>query len=223
MPYDVKLECDVAFTSEHPQNTIAQVVADHGLKQLRIAETEKYAHVTFFFSGGREALVAGEERILIPSDKSVATYDLKPEMSAFEVTAKLVQSIQSDAFDFIVCNFANTDMVGHTAVPEAIIKAVETVDQCLQKIIDAILNKGGVALITADHGNAEAMIDGTGQPLTSHTTNLVPCIVVGKAWKNVTLKANGGRLCDVAPTLLEILNLPKPYEMTGASLIERNI
>jgi len=162
----------------------------------------------------------GEDRILIASAKDVATYDLKPEMSAYLIRDALVTEIQKQKYDFIICNFANTDMVGHTAVPLAIQKAVETVDACLQGVVTAALSVGGAVLITADHGNAETMADTDGQPITAHTTNLVPCILVGKKWQNKKLKPVGGRLCDVAPTLLEILNLPKPIEMTGESLIE---
>jgi 2,3-bisphosphoglycerate-independent phosphoglycerate mutase len=184
------------------------------MRQLRIAETEKYAHVTFFFNGGKEEQYANEERILVPSP-SVATYDMQPEMSAYEVTDKLVGAINSEAFEFIVVNYANTDMVGHTGKEEAAIKAVEAVDQCLQKVVDAVRAKDGVMLITADHGNAECMVDEKGRPHTSHTTGPVPCILVGG---NVE-KVEDGRLCDIAPTLLTLMGIEPPQEMTGKVLV----
>ncbi|MGV3593040.1 MAG: 2,3-bisphosphoglycerate-independent phosphoglycerate mutase, partial [Gammaproteobacteria bacterium] len=183
---------------------------------LRIAETEKYAHVTFFFSGGREAEYPRESRILIPSPK-VDTYDLKPEMSAIEVTDKLVAAIRNREYDVIICNFANGDMVGHTGVLDAAIRAVEVVDACLGRIIDALLAVDGQCLITADHGNVEQMLDETtGQPLTSHTNGPVPLIYVGK--RKLKL-APDGSLCDVAPTLLKLMDLPQPAEMSGRSLV----
>ncbi len=203
------------------RHMMGEVVAEAGLKQLRIAETEKYAHVTFFFNGGEEAVLPGEERILVPSPK-VATYDLKPEMSAFEVTDKLVQAVESGRFDFIVVNYANTDMVGHTGDFAAAKKAVETVDTCLGRLSAAVEKAGGALLITADHGNAEMMLDPeTGQPHTAHTTNRVPVMLVGGAeeGRNAPLHLHDGRLADVAPTLLELLGLPQPAEMTGHTLI----
>lgn len=208
----------VLFPAEDLPATMGDVIAQNGLKQLRIAETEKYAHVTFFFNGGREDVFEGEERMLIPSP-DVATYDLKPEMSANEVTDQLVDAIQSDQYDFIVVNYANTDMVGHTGSLEAAVKAVETVDGCLARLSDAVLGKGGTMLITADHGNAEQMTDSdTGQPHTAHTMNKVPLVVVGA--ENVST-VKPGRLADLAPTLLDLMGLDQPEEMTGVSLIDR--
>jgi 2,3-bisphosphoglycerate-independent phosphoglycerate mutase len=195
--------------------TLGEIASKAGLKQLRIAETEKYAHVTFFFNGGEERLFPGEERILVPSPK-VATYDLKPEMSAYEVTDKLVAAIESNAFDLIVVNFANTDMVGHTGDLGAAVKAVEAVDRCLGRLRGALEAKGGAMLITADHGNAETMTDPvTGEPHTAHTLNRVPVIVVGAGAR----KLADGKLADVAPTLLDLMELPKPAVMTGHSLL----
>jgi 2,3-bisphosphoglycerate-independent phosphoglycerate mutase len=196
-------------------DTLGEIASKAGLKQLRIAETEKYAHVTFFFNGGEERLFPGEERILVPSPK-VATYDLKPEMSADEVTDRLVAAIEAERFDLIVVNFANTDMVGHTGDLGAAIKAVETVDRCLGRLRAAVEAKGGAILITADHGNAETMVDpATGEPHTAHTLNRVPVIVVGAPGRTVT----DGRLADVAPTVLDLMHLPKPAAMTGHSLL----
>ena len=187
------------------------------MTQLRIAETEKYAHVTFFFNGGEERLFKGEERILIPSPK-VATYDLKPEMSAFEVCDALVNAIDSGKFDTIIVNFANGDMVGHTGIMEAAVKATEAVDKCLGRLEDAIKRAGGVMLVTADHGNCELMMDETTHaPYTAHTTFPVP-VVLFNGPKGVKLR-DGGRLADLAPTLLELLKLPQPAEMTGKSLL----
>jgi 2,3-bisphosphoglycerate-independent phosphoglycerate mutase len=200
---------------------MGEIVAAAGLTQLRIAETEKYAHVTFFFNGGEESPFPGESRILVPSPK-VATYDLKPEMSAFEVTDKLVEAVASGKFDFIVVNYANTDMVGHTGDFAAAKKAVETVDTCLGRLATAVERAGGALLITADHGNAEMMVDPmTHQPHTAHTTNRVPVMLVGGAepGRNAPLRMHDGRLADVAPTLLELLGLPQPPEMTGHTLI----
>lgn len=205
----------VAYKPTDLDNTYGEVLTQNGLKQLRIAETEKFPHVTSFFSGGREDKFPGEERILIPSPK-VATYDLQPEMSAYEVTDAVVKEIEAENFDSIVLNFANPDMVGHTGIMEAAIKAIETVDKCLGRVVDKVLEKGGAVIIIADHGNADIMIDpATGQPWTAHTTQPVPCIVTKKG---VTLR-DGGILADVAPTLLKLLQLPQPAEMTGKSLI----
>jgi len=191
------------------------VVANAGLKQLRIAETEKYAHVTFFFNGGRESEFPGEERILTPSPK-VATYDLQPEMSAVEVTDKLVEAILSGRFDFIVVNYANGDMVGHTGFLDAAIKAAETVDLCLGRLEFAVRKAGGAALVTADHGNCEMMADrGNGQPHTAHTLNRAPALLIN----GPHCELRDGRLADVAPTILRLMNLPQPDEMTGRSLI----
>lgn len=205
------------FPAQKLDNVLGQVLADAGMKQLRIAETEKYAHVTFFFNGGEETTFPGEERILVPSPK-VATYDLQPEMSAAEVTDRLVDAIGGGTFDFILVNFANTDMVGHTGDLKAAIKAVETVDACLGRLETAIDKAGGVMLITADHGNAEQMMDATsGQPHTAHTTNLVPLILAGNR-QGVSALSNG-KLADIAPTALDLLGLTQPSEMSGKSLI----
>jgi 2,3-bisphosphoglycerate-independent phosphoglycerate mutase len=206
------------FPPEELSDTFGEIVARAGLKQLRIAETEKYAHVTFFFNGGREAEFPGESRILVPSPK-VATYDLQPEMSAPLVTDKLVDAIDSGRFDVIVVNYANTDMVGHTGDLQAAIKAVETVDQCLGRLAGAVERAGGTLLITADHGNVEMMRDPqTGQPHTAHTTNPVPLLLVNPPPSVRAL--DDGRLCDVAPTLLQILGLPQPKAMTGRALLK---
>ncbi|MBZ2174173.1 2,3-bisphosphoglycerate-independent phosphoglycerate mutase [Schnuerera sp. xch1] len=214
--YDKTIEnVHVAFKTETPNNTLGEYVSDQGLNQLRIAETEKYAHVTFFFNGGREESFKNEDRILIPSPK-VTTYDLKPEMSAIEVKNEMLSKLNQDKYDLIILNFANPDMVGHTGIIDATIKAVETVDDCLGEIIDVLLKKDGKALITADHGNAEMLIDEkNGSPVTSHTINKVPLILIGE--ENVRLKE--GILADLAPTLLDMMGLEKPNEMTGESLI----
>jgi len=205
------------FAPQHVTKSLGSLVADAGLRQLRIAETEKYAHVTYFFNGGEEQVFKGEDRILIPSPK-VATYDLKPEMSAVEVTDRLVAAIRNRDFDVVICNFANPDMVGHTGVLAAAIKAVEVVDRCLGRIADAVTDAGGVLLITADHGNIEMMRDpDTGKAHTAHTTNPVPLVLVG-AGHDIML--GRGRLCDIAPTLLDLLHLDQPAEMTGHSLIQ---
>lgn len=207
------------FPPEPLTNILGEVVANSGLKQLRIAETEKYAHVTFFFNGGREKEFAGEERILIPSPK-VATYDEKPEMSAYEITEKLVEEINADKFDFIVVNYANTDMVGHTGDTKAAIKAVEAVDECLGKVIEATLARGGAMLVTADHGNAEQMFDEeTNQPHTAHTLNIVPAIIISESLRGKNIPLPEGKLGDVAPTILQLLGLKQPAEMTGRSLL----
>ena len=208
----------VLFPPEELTNIFGEVVAQNGLKQLRIAETEKYAHVTFFFNGGKETLFPNEERILVPSPK-VATYDLKPEMSAIEVTDKLVEAINDDKFDVIIVNYANGDMVGHTGVMEAAVKAVETVDACLGRVVEAVKEKDGAIFVTADHGNAERMKDETtGAPYTAHTNTPVMAVLVN-AHGVKGLKE--GCLADVAPTLLEIMNIAQPSDMTGVSLIEK--
>ena len=209
-----------AFPPQSLVNSLPEVLAKRGLTNLRIAETEKYAHVTFFFNGGEEKVYPGEERILVPSPK-VATYDLKPEMSALEVTEKLLAAIESERFDFILVNFANCDMVGHTGIMEAAMKAVEVVDTCVGRVLAAIRAKGGAALITADHGNAEKMWDEvTNEPFTAHTTGPVPLILDATAAPSVDAKAlaDGGSLEDVAPTLLGMLGLEQPKEMTGRDL-----
>jgi 2,3-bisphosphoglycerate-independent phosphoglycerate mutase len=205
----------VAYRPQSVANGFGEYLASLGLTQLRIAETEKYAHVTYFFNGGTETAYPGEDRILVPSPK-VATYDLKPEMSAPEVTDRLVAAIASGRYDAIVCNYANGDMVGHTGNFAAAVEAVETLDACIGRVVAAARSAGGEVLITADHGNAEKMHDdGTGQAHTAHTLNVVPLVYVGRA---ATLDA-GGALSDVAPTLLAMLGLPQPAEMTGRSLI----
>ena len=209
----------IAFKKEPLVNTLGEVLANNGLTQLRIAETEKYAHVTFFFNGGEEKQYAGEDRILVPSPK-VATYDLKPEMSAYEVTDKVIEAIQKDYYDCIILNYANTDMVGHTGSLDAAIKAVEAVDKCVGRVVKLVEEKEGNLLITADHGNAEQMIDyKTGEPHTAHTTNPVPLILVTKN-KKLKLKTDG-KLADLAPTMLDLMNLEKPGEMTGESLLDK--
>ncbi len=216
--YDATLpNVNIAFKPEKLVNTFGEYISKNGLTQLRIAETEKYAHVTFFFNGGEEKQYPGEDRILVPSPK-VETYDMQPEMSAEEVTVKVVEAIKSGKYNSIILNYANPDMVGHTGSLEAAIKAIEKIDGCVQRVVDAVKEQNGVLLITADHGNAEQMIDeATGEPHTAHTTNPVPLILVGK--DNVRLKE--GRLADLAPTMLEIMGLEKPQEMTGESLIEK--
>jgi len=214
--YDASLPAAVAFPPEDLRQTFGEVVANAGLTQLRIAETEKYAHVTFFFSGGREEPFPGEERILIPSPK-VATYDLQPEMSCPALTDRLVEAIASGRFDAIICNIANPDMVGHTGVLEAAIRAAEAVDQAIGRIVAAVRAAGGALIITADHGNLEMMRDPvTGQPHTAHTVGPVPLVYVGD--RRVALR-EGGALRDVAPTLLALMGLPQPIEMTGQSLL----
>ena len=204
----------VAFHPQSLHNTLGEYLAQNGRTQLRIAETEKYAHVTFFFNGGVEAPCENEDRALIPSPK-VATYDLQPEMSAYLVTDEVLERIHSGKYDVIILNFANCDMVGHTGVFEAAVKAVEAVDACVGKVVDAVLAQGGAALITADHGNADQMADTDGSPFTAHTTNPVPFAVVGYPCK----LRQGGCLADIAPTMLQILQLPQPEEMTGKSLM----
>ncbi|MGE8036713.1 2,3-bisphosphoglycerate-independent phosphoglycerate mutase [Lysinibacillus sp. NPDC093692] len=214
--YSDEVNAQVAYESDNLKNTIGEVLASNGKTQLRIAETEKYPHVTFFMSGGREDKFDGEERILIASPK-VATYDLKPEMSAYEVTEALLAEIEADKFDGIILNFANPDMVGHSGMLEPTIKAIETVDECLGKVVDALLAKGGAAIITADHGNSDEVLTLEGAPMTAHTTNPVPVIVTKP---NLMLR-NGGILADLAPTMLELLEVSQPSEMTGQSLIEK--
>ena len=209
----------IAFKKEPLKNTFGEYISDKGYTQLRIAETEKYAHVTFFFNGGEEKQYEGEDRILVPSPK-VETYDMKPEMSAYEVTDKVLEAISQDKYDAIILNYANTDMVGHTGSLAAAIKAVEAVDECVGKVVKLVEEKQGNLLITADHGNAEQMIDyKTGEPHTAHTTNPVPLILV-TANEKLKLKS-GGKLADLAPTMLDLMNLEKPEEMTGTSLLDK--
>ncbi|WP_042476519.1 2,3-bisphosphoglycerate-independent phosphoglycerate mutase [Bacillus ndiopicus] len=212
--YSDEVNAIVAYENDNLVNTVGEVISANGLTQLRIAETEKYPHVTFFMSGGREDKFPGEERILIPSPK-VATYDLKPEMSAYEVTDALLDAIEAERFDAILLNFANPDMVGHSGMLEPTIKAIETVDECLGKIVDAILAKGGAAIITADHGNSDEVITLDDLPMTAHTTNPVPVIVTQR---DVVLEQDG-ILADLAPTILALLEVEQPADMTGKSLI----
>lgn len=219
--YDKTFEghLQIAFKPQSMHNTLGEYLARMGKTQLRIAETEKYAHVTFFFNGGVEAPNEGEDRALIASPK-VATYDLKPEMSAYEVTDEAVRRIESGKYDVMILNFANCDMVGHTGVMDAAVAAVHAVDSCVRMVVEAIQKTGGRCIITADHGNAEYMWDEKAQvPFTAHTTNPVPCILVDDSRKSVELR-EGGRLCDLAPTLLDLMELPVPQEMTGKTLIK---
>lgn len=208
---------EIAFKSENLDNTLGMHLSSLGLTQLRMAETEKYPHVTFFFNGGVEEPFKGEDRILVPSPK-VLTYDLKPEMSAVELTQKLIESIKSKKYDFILINYANPDMVGHTGVIDAVVKAVETVDKCVGEVLDAVLEIDGQMFICADHGNCDKLIDyTTKEAFTAHTTNPVPFIIVNN--KNVKGVRKGGKLCDIAPTILDMMGLDKPKQMTGESLI----
>ncbi len=216
--YDASIDAPVAFKPQNLDNTLGEILAANGLKQLRIAETEKYAHVTFFFNGGVEEPNPGEDRVLIPSPK-VATYNLKPEMSAFEVTERVIEEIKRSYYDVIIMNYANPDMVGHTGILEAAIQAVQTVDKCLREVVEAVLQQGGSLIITADHGNCERMVDPvSGAPFTAHTTDKVPFILVNPEYSQCRLRDDGA-LCDIAPTLLDILKIPAPPEMTGQSLI----
>ncbi|MCD6404882.1 MAG: 2,3-bisphosphoglycerate-independent phosphoglycerate mutase [Planctomycetes bacterium] len=216
--YDVTIDAPAAFGPVELVNILGQVVSEASWRQLRIAETEKYAHVTFFFSGGVEEPVKGEDRSLIPSPK-VATYDLQPEMSAYEVTDEVEKRIASGDYDLVVLNFANCDMVGHTGIFEAAVKAVETVDECVGRVVEATKSAGGALIVTADHGNAEKMIDfETGEPFTAHTTNKVHFILVDDSRKSARLREDG-ILADIAPTILEMMGLPQPPEMTGRSMI----
>ena len=216
MLYSDNVKGEIAFPLKRLTNMYGDVISNEGKTQLRIAETEKYAHVTFFFDGGEDKEIKNSERVLVNSPK-VATYDLQPEMSAYEVTDKILDEIAQEKHDTIILNFANCDMVGHTGVIPAAVKAVETVDECVGKVVDAILDKGGVALITADHGNAEKMLDENGNPFTAHTTSIVPLIITDKA---IEIR-EGGILADVAPTMLEYLHIEKPEEMTGTSLLKK--
>lgn len=216
--YDATLNAPVAYPAENLIDTLGEVVSRAGLKQLRIAETEKYAHVTYFFNGGKEEVNPGEDRVLIPSPK-VATYDLQPQMSAYEVRDELLARLDSGRYDLVVLNFANPDMVGHTGIFEAAVKAVEVVDGCVGEIVNRILSLGGAVLLTADHGNAEKMQDSdTGQPHTAHTTNPVPFTLITSDRKSYRLREDG-ILADVAPTALELMHIPQPEAMTGRTLI----
>ena len=213
--YDATMpNVEVAYKPESLVNTFGEYISNKGLTQLRIAETEKYAHVTFFFNGGVEKQYPGEDRILVKSP-AVATYDLQPEMSAYEVTDKMVEAVKSGKYDALILNYANCDMVGHTGVFEAAVKAVEAVDTCVGRVVEAVKEMGGCVLLTADHGNADKMVDEDGEPFTAHTTNPVPFCVINHPCK----LREGGRLADIAPTMLQVLGLEQPKEMTGESLI----
>ena len=203
----------VAWPRIPVKNGLGEYLSAMGMTQLRIAETEKYAHVTFFFNGGVEKQYPGEDRVLVPSPK-VATYNLQPEMSAYEVCDKCIERINSGAYDMIILNFANCDMVGHTGVLQAAVKAVETVDTCVGRVVEATLKMGGIAMVTADHGNAEVMLQPDGSPMTAHTTNLVPFILCGAG-----NELRPGRLADIAPTILDVMGLAAPQEMDGQTLI----
>ena len=214
--YDASMpNVEVAFKPEGLENTLGEFLSKQNMTQLRIAETEKYAHVTFFFNGGREVMFEGEDRILVNSPK-VATYDLQPEMSAVEVCDKVCEAIETGKYDVVILNFANCDMVGHTGFFDAAVKAVETVDTCVGRVQDSVLKMGGVMLLTADHGNADRMLDVDGSPFTAHTTNPVPFAVIGKDCK----LREGGKLCDISPTIIKLLGLNQPEEMSGVSIIE---
>ena len=213
--YDATMpNVEVAYKPESLENTFGEYISNKGLTQLRIAETEKYAHVTFFFNGGVEKQYPGEDRILVKSP-AVATYDLQPEMSAYEVTDKMVEAVKSGKYDALILNYANCDMVGHTGVFEAAVKAVEAVDTCVGRVVEAVKEMGGCVLLTADHGNADKMVDTDGEPFTAHTTNPVPFCVINHPCQ----LREGGRLADIAPTMLKVLGLPQPAEMTGESII----
>lgn len=215
--YDETFDLPVAYPSPNPAKILGEIVARAGKTQLRIAETEKYAHVTFFFNGGSEVPFPGEDRVLIPSPKEVATYDQKPAMSAPLVTDEVVTRVASSAYDLIVLNFANPDMVGHTGIEPAAIAAMEVVDECVGRVVDAVLAAGGALLLTADHGNCEQMVDENGQPHTAHTSNPVPLLLVDPDLRSARLRA--GILADIAPTILQLMGLEKPAEMTGSSLL----
>ena len=214
--YDATMpNVEVAYKPESLVNTFGEYISNKGLTQLRIAETEKYAHVTFFFNGGVEKQYPGEDRILVKSP-AVATYDLQPEMSAYEVTDKMVEAVKSGKYDALILNYANCDMVGHTGVFEAAVKAVEAVDTCVGRVVEAVKEMDGCVLLTADHGNADKMVDTDGEPFTAHTTNPVPFCVIN----HPSQLREGGRLADIAPTMLKVLGLPQPAEMTGESIIQ---
>ena len=219
--YDATMpNCEVAYPPVELKNVLGEYLSAHGKTQLRIAETEKYAHVTFFFNGGVEAPYEGEDRCVIPSPK-VATYDLKPEMSAPEVAAECVKRIESGKYDVVILNFANCDMVGHTGVFEAAVKAVEAVDTCVDQVVTAVLNAGGCAFITADHGNSDQLFDpAVNEPHTRHTMNPVEVVIYGRGLEGLKMRPTGN-LGDIAPTVLQLMGLKKPEEMTGVSLISQ--
>jgi 2,3-bisphosphoglycerate-independent phosphoglycerate mutase len=214
--YKKEFPLPAAFPPENPEHVLSEVLAENGLRQLHIAETEKYAHVTFFFNGGVEREAEGETRILVPSPREVPTYDHMPEMSAPGVTDALVEQLAADAFDFIVVNYANADMVGHTGIIPAAVRAVETVDACLGRVVEAVDRLGGACLITADHGNSDHMLEPDGSPNTAHSTNPVPFVATVPGAR----VREGGRLCDLAPTVLALLGVEQPPEMTGRDLLE---
>jgi len=215
--FDNDFSLPIAFEPVHLVNILGEIISKNGLRQLRIAETEKYAHVTYFFNGGREEPFDGEDRCLIPSPRDVSTYDQKPEMSALEVTQEVIDRVATDTYDLIVLNFANMDMVGHSGIMPAAVKACETVDLCVEKIIEKLIEKQWAAIVTADHGNAEKMTDEEGKPYTAHTVGRVRCVLVDDTRTKLALK--DGALCDIAPTILEIMGLAQPVEMTGKSLL----
>ena len=215
--YRQDLEADVLFDAEIPSQTIGELVSERGLEQLRIAETEKYGHVTYFFNGGSEQVFDGERRVLIDSPRDVATYDLKPQMSAPEVTDRLIEALDAQRYHLLVCNFANPDMVGHTGNLEAAVEAMRALDQCLDRVLRAAQRGGYGVMITADHGNIEQMLTDEGKPHTQHTTGPVPLVMIGMG----AAAARDGALCDLAPTLLDYMAIPQPDEMTGQSLLER--
>lgn len=215
--YDASMpNVKVAFPPAVISNTLGEYLSSLGKSQLRIAETEKYAHVTFFFNGGIEKSYPLEDRILVPSPK-VATYDLQPEMSAFQVTEKVIEEIKSSKYDCIILNFANADMVGHTGKLDAAVKAIEALDKCVGEIVPAVLNAGGQILLTADHGNADEMLDDQGNPVTSHSLNPVPLVHISSS--PAAALAEGGKLCDIAPTMLKLMGIAIPPEMTGNPLV----
>jgi len=216
--YDEKFHLPVAFSPVHLDDILGEVLSRENLTQIRIAETEKYAHVTYFFNGGEEEPFPGEDRCLVPSPRDINTYDEKPEMSAYLVKDEVIKRLDSDKYDFVALNFANMDMVGHTGIMDAAIQAAEAVDTCVGEIVEKIKSKSGILLITADHGNSEKMMDEKGNPHTAHTTNNVPLLLVNYGKQGVALKP--GKLGDIAPTILRIMGIEKPDLMTGVSLIE---
>jgi 2,3-bisphosphoglycerate-independent phosphoglycerate mutase len=219
--YEKSFSIPIIFPPQELHRILGEEVSRNGKKQLRIAETEKYAHVTYFFNGGREEVFKNESRLLIESPREVATYDLKPEMSAYKVTDALLEKLNNESFDFIVLNFANGDMVGHTGIIPAAIKACEAVDECLGRLVDFFTERGGVVMITADHGNADVMVDqANGGAYTAHTLNPVPFILISKEYKSAILRS-GGALKDIAPTVLNIMKLEIPAEMEGVNLIQQ--
>ena len=216
--YRDDFDCPVAFEEQDVQETMAEVCAEHGIRQLHVAETEKYAHVTYFFNGGREDEWAGERRILVPSPRDVPSYDHKPEMSVAQVASELDRALAEDGYGFAIVNLANPDMVGHTGSIPAAVKAVEATDAALGQILAAVEREGGIALVTADHGNAEEMLDPEGKPQTAHTSNPVPLVVTDR---DVSLRADG-ELSDLVPTAISLLGLAKPLQMSGQNLLEEN-